>query len=236
MLCLHAPNQGEIKARSHASGAVRRLLLPNRPLSVRLGSQIPSCNAGPSRSAEQLLTCSASTRQRPERASLQTGEIRAKPPQARQPCKRRTVRLGGRSDWPATVLCRLPHGADERASESASKRRMQPVLVAPLTPTHPGCSSGARRPCRDPTSHNPGARPAKGGIARSYRQTRSITHPGQCSISREPGVHIPARLLSERKTTSISARRRAAAQRLLRRAPGPRSWPRTLLPSRMRVQ
>ena len=76
---------------------------------------------------------------------------------------------------------------------------MQPVHVVPLTPTHPGCSSGARRPCRDPTSHNPGARPAKGGIARSYRQTRSITHPGQCSISREPGVHIPARLLSQRK-------------------------------------
>ena len=235
MVCLHAPNQGEIKARSHASGAVRRLLLPNRPLSVRLGSQIPSCNAS---FRAQPRSCSPAT---PVLDNGRSARV-SKPAKFAPNHLRRASRAsaaqsalevaatGRRRSRAACHTVPTNESQNLQASAECSQSlwpRWRPRILAALA---------GRRPCRDPTSHNPGARPAKGGIARSYRQTRSITHPGQCSISREPGVHIPPRLLSQRKTTSISARRRAAAQRLLRRAPGPRSWPRTLLPSRMRVQ
>ena len=66
-----APNQGEIKARSRACGAVRHLLLSYQRLCVWFRSHASSTNTGRSRTAAQLLIRSASTPSRPERASRQ---------------------------------------------------------------------------------------------------------------------------------------------------------------------
>ena len=122
--CLVSPqalNQGEIKTRSRACGAVRRLLLSYQRIRVWFCSHVSPTNAERSRTAAQPLIRSASTA---GRASCQPNEKSAKRRAARRPRQRCTAHCRGRSDWPTTGSCHLSHGANECASERASERRM----------------------------------------------------------------------------------------------------------------
>ena len=162
---------------------VRHLLLSYQRLCVWFRSHVSSTNTRRSRAAAQLLIRGASTQSRPERASRQPNEKSAKRRDARRPRQRRTAHRRGRSDWPTTASCHLPHGANECASERASKRRMRPAHVVPLAPMRPGCSGGARRPCARIRSRKQETCSAKSTLVHSYRQPRGTTHPARCSTS-----------------------------------------------------
>ncbi len=147
-------------------------------------SHVSSTNTGRSRAAAQLLIRSASTQSRPpERASRHPTKKSGNRRDARRPRKRRTAHRRGRSDWPTTDACHLPHGANGCASERASKRRMRPAHVVPLAPMRPGCYGGARRPCARLRSRKQEACSDKSTLVHDHRQPRCTTHPARCSTS-----------------------------------------------------
>ena len=120
----------------------------------------------------------AGTRESPTRRKS------AKRRDARRPRKRRTAHRRGRSDWPTTASCHLPHGANEGTSERARKRIMRPAHVVPLAPMRPGCSLAGR-----------GARVRESGRA-SKRHARprapSCTATASHAVPPIPPVAAPA--------------------------------------------
>ena len=171
----------------------------------------------------------AGTRESPTRRKS------AKRRDARRPRKRRTAHRRGRSDWPTTASCHLPHGANEGTSERARKRIMRPAHVVPLAPMRPGCSGGARRPCARFRSRKREACSAKSTLVHIHRQPRLTTHPARCSTSWGLGASVAARLLPVAKLRVTVPCRRKGSQRLLQRVPGPARWSWMLLRWRTRV-